>query len=206
MQRCRSAGGDSRTLDFEELLTSSHGKELISDIGSAIVHKQLKMCATVDSLCQVLVQRCPTFFGDNEIVVYQGMESLERASISRDPTERRMQLLESLKLFLHGCRSISFPALKDICHRYEQVAFFVGVVELCLAAAAAHDEESIALAAFKSPGLPLTLKQQEIISARDSIYSLVFEALRAVHGLDTVAVAATVGAIGMQCLWMLGSP
>lgn len=182
-------------MDFEELLTSSHGRELISDIGSAIVQKQLKLGSTVDSLCQVLLQRCPTFFGDSEIVVYQGVESLERATITRDPTERRTQLAESLKLFLRGSQSISFPALKDICYRYQTLAFFSGIIELCLAAAAAHDPENIALTAFKNPGMQLSMQQQQVMNQRENIYSLIFEALRVVHGLEPFSVAPTLGNI-----------
>lgn len=185
-------------IEFEEVLASSRGRDLIADVGAALVQKQLKIKSSVDSLCQILLQRCPTFFGESEIMIYQGSECLERAGQTRDPSERNHQLGESLKMFLRGASTISLPILSEICQKYQRLAFFPGIIELCLATALAHDKENIALAAFRTPNLQLTTQQQEIVNLRDSIYALAFSAMKAVHGVESRAISAALGNIDIE--------
>lgn len=183
-------------IEFEEVLSTQRGHDLISDIGAALVQKQLKMRSSVDSLCQILLQRCPSFFGESEVVVYQGSECLERAGITRDPIDRDARLQDSLKLFLRGSPALSLPIVTEISRKYHMLAFFPGIVELCLAVASLCDPENISLVSAKNPNLQLDTKQQEIVSMRDGIYSLVFQALKAVHGVDAGIVSSIVGNLG----------
>lgn len=184
-------------IEFEELLATPRGHDMIADIGAALVQKQLKLRSSVDSLCQVLTQRCPTFFGESETIVYQATECLERAGQIREPVERTLQLEESLKMFLKGSSSISLPLLGDICRKYERLAFFQGVIELCLSAAQAHDPDNISLVVSRSPDIQLNTHQQETVNLRDSIYSLIFGTLKAVHGVESRTIATTLGEIGI---------
>jgi hypothetical protein len=187
---------DIQKIEFEELIATPRGRDLVSDIATALVQKQLKMRASVDSLCQILLQRCPTFFGEGEIVIFQGTECLERALQTRDSVERNLQLQESLKLFLRGCSSMSLATLSEISQKYQSLAFFPGLIELGLCSAQSRDVDNIALAAFRAPNIQLNTQQQEIINSREGIYSFIFEALKAVHGIEARSISALVGQIG----------
>lgn len=188
--------GDGEKLEFEDLLATPRGRELVSDIASALVQKQLKMRSSIDSLCQILLQRCPNFFGESEIMTFQGTECLERAFLTRDTSERNLQLQESLTMFLKGSSTMSFSTLSDVARRYQSLAFFPGLIELCLYSAQIRDPENIALSAFRTSNIQLTTQQQEIINLREGIYSFVFEALRAVHGLEARTISSVIGPIG----------
>lgn len=185
-------------IDFEELLTTPKGRELISDMGATIVQKQLKIKSSVDSLSQILLQRCPSFFGANEVTIFHGTESLERASHSKESTERNTNLEASLKSFLMGSKSLTLPVITDIVKKYQRLAFFPGVIELCLRVAAEQDPENIASLFWHNPSVVLTTEQQEKLNLRDSLYSLVFEVLSMVNGIETMTIMGLVGSIGKR--------
>lgn len=198
-----AALGSSRDLDsvdFEEMLASLRGRDLVANIGAALVQRQLRLKSSVDALCQILLQRCPSFFGESEIVVYQGSEALERAGLTHDAYERNGHLQESLKLFLQGAASISLTVMSEIAERYKRLAFFPGIVQLGLSVAAAHDRESVALMAAQNPRMQLSTMQQEVVNLRDSLYGIVLDALKVVHGLEPQSISSHLGNIDMESL------
>ncbi len=194
----RSTLGEA--VDFEEVLTTVRGRAIIADIGALLVQRQLKMRSSVDSLCQILLQRCSLFFGDSDVIVYQGSESLERAAQTNDPHERAAQLQESLSLFLKGSGALSLAVITDICSRYALLAFFPGIIDLCLTVASARDPDNIALVALRNPNLHLDDAQQEIINMREGVYGIIFDALGAVHGVEARTVSAALGKVDVERL------
>lgn len=178
------------------MLASIRGRDLISNIGAALVQKQLNLKSSVDALCQVLLQRCPSFFGESEIVVYQGSEALELAYLTQDAYERNSHLQESLKLFLQGAASISLNVMSEIAEKYKMLAFFPGVVQLGLSVALAHDRENVAMMAARNPRMQLSTLQQETVNLRDSLYSIVLDALKVAHGLEAQSISSLLGNIG----------
>ena len=189
---------DSIKIDFEELVSTPRGREIVAQVGSSLVQKQLKMKSSVESLCQILLQRCPNFFGNSQIVAFHGTECLERAKQSREPSERKANLDESLKFFLTGCKSLSMATIGEIARNYEKLAYFPGVVQLCLETTMAHDPENVAWLLLKNPALQLNTKQQEGVTARDVLYSIVFDALKAVHGIEGRTAVAILDPIGRR--------
>lgn len=183
-------------IDFEELLSSKRGRDIIASLGAALVEKQIKMKASVDSLCQILLQRCPTFFGNSEIVVFHGTECLERARQMREASERQVYLELSLTNFLKGCPALTPPIISAICRQYRSLGYFPGIVELCLAAAHCHDPHNTSLMLINNPGLQLSTEQQENLNTRESFYSIVFATLEAAHGLETSGLSLDVDSIG----------
>lgn len=183
-------------IDFEELLSSKRGRDAIASLGAALVEKQIKMKASVDSLCQILLQRCPTFFGGSEVVVFHGTECLERAKQVREAAERQMNLELSLANFLKGCAALTPPIISTICRQYRDLGFFPGIVDLCLAAAHYHDPQNTSLMLIKNSGLQLSTEQQETLNIRETFYSIVFSTLEAAHGLETTGFSLDVDSIG----------
>jgi len=137
---CRDYGiSEDSHLTFEDLLASSVGRQAVAELGTKLVQRQLKLCSSVDSLCQVLQQRAPSFFGAQQAILFQGTESLDRALHARDPVERTALLDESLALFLQTHSIPSLPMLQEIANKYQRLAFFPGTVRLALATELGED-------------------------------------------------------------------
>ena len=87
------------TLEFSFLVDVSKGKEFVGEIMNLIIRELLRKGANIDSLCEILKQKCPTFFNADEVFYYKGFESLQKAIESSDMNEKDLYLVESLRYY-----------------------------------------------------------------------------------------------------------
>lgn len=80
----------------------------------------------IDTLSELLQQRCGSFCQPGDVVLYKAEESIRRAESARDPSERTDYLNESLRLFSKAAGNVSIPRLQDVAKRYRSLDFTVG--------------------------------------------------------------------------------
>ena len=80
----------------------------------------------IDTLSEVLQQRCGSFCQTGDVVKYKAEEALRRAEGTRLPSESQQYLEESLVLYRRAAATLSDETVKDVCARYRRLGFVAG--------------------------------------------------------------------------------
>lgn len=132
-------------IDFELLVTSSvRTQALVHEIVQALVQKQLSLQASVESLCQVLKDRCPSFFTAADMMVYEGKEILERAFKVPFGSPLQEDLIEeALKAFISAAPIIvASNSFGEIIKRLRILKAYPGILKLTMSIVPHLPEES----------------------------------------------------------------
>ncbi|EIW68747.1 hypothetical protein TREMEDRAFT_63207 [Tremella mesenterica DSM 1558] len=165
-------------LTYQGLLTSLDGREVARKLVTALIEQQIGQELGIDSLSEILQQRCGTFCQPGDVVLYKAEENIRRAESSRDVQERFEALVESLRLFNKAASSIPTSRLKDISARYRAMQYTPGAVELplnCAANADPHDRAREYVRDGRHPADP----RKAMYDLRMECYGLVVAALGA---------------------------
>lgn len=118
-------------IDLELLVSSpSRGPLIVKALGSALVKQQLHLQASVDSLCAVLLDRCPSYFSPADALLFEGNDYLTRAIRSSNQNLKEQLLDESLHCFLKATPSASLETLGEVLTAYRKVHYFKGILTL----------------------------------------------------------------------------
>lgn len=130
-------------IDFQEALTTGKGAEVVSELGARLVQRQLSLRAPIESLCQVLLARCPSFFSDSDALLFHGAECVEHALKSLPDAafcEQRNRLIsESVQYTLRGIEAIkaisriSLPSITVLCDAFDRLGAYRAIIDVCLA-------------------------------------------------------------------------
>lgn len=99
------------------------GPALVRELGARLVQQQLGLQASVESLCAVLRDRAPTYFGPADVLVYEGLDALERAG-----TANATLLARSLQCF--SAAHMQPAALLPVLERYRRAGYHAGLLAL----------------------------------------------------------------------------
>ncbi|KAJ8580471.1 nucleoporin-domain-containing protein, partial [Rhizopogon salebrosus TDB-379] len=128
-----------------------------------------------DVLCNE--QRCGSFCGTNDVMLYKARESIRKAMESRNPAERHSWLGESLRLFTKGARMLDFDKMREVCGEYQQLGYAKGAVELLtLSCAQALDSNNAGLEYWYAV-CPPNDTRKEYYGKRLKCYDLVLHSL-----------------------------
>ena len=181
---------------FETLIATDTGRQIVNDLGGFLVQRQLSLQASVEPLCEILRRRCPGYFGQDQILLYEGTEYLERAFQVCTPEDRHDLLTKSLGHYLATVSSMGMGRLVEICCKYARLGFFSGIIDLSLRFAQAADPDNLAVLADSRPDLKLEEGGRQIagVQIREDVYRLVLRALGTLCGFpdeqfDVLAMA-----------------
>ncbi|KAI0963698.1 hypothetical protein AcW1_000705 [Taiwanofungus camphoratus] len=127
--------------DIQKLVTSMTSEDLITDqkgvttsraLVNVVINQQIGQQISVDTISEVLQQRCGSFCSTDDVMLYKARENVRKAVETRSAAERQTWLSESLRLFMKGARNIEFEKLREICGDYQQLNYAKGSVELPL--------------------------------------------------------------------------
>ncbi|KAK4686014.1 hypothetical protein P7C73_g4121, partial [Tremellales sp. Uapishka_1] len=127
------------SLNFQGLLTAVEGREVARKLVTALIEQQIGQELGIDTLSEILQQRCGTFCQPGDVVMYKAEENMRRAESLRDYSERNDSLAESLRLFSKAASSLQIPRLQEVSKRYRTLQYTVGAIELPLKCAADLD-------------------------------------------------------------------
>ncbi|KAL7424377.1 hypothetical protein Q5752_000059 [Cryptotrichosporon argae] len=167
------------SLTFQSLLTSAGGRDVARRLVTTLIEQQIGQELGIDTLSEILQQRCGSFCQPGDVVLYKAEESLRRAEGSRDPLDRADSLAESLRLFSRAASSAArsvFSRLSDVSKRYRALGDVRGTIELPLSVATEldpHDRAGDYVRDGRHDGDP----RRAFYDERQECYGLVCEAL-----------------------------
>ncbi|KAK8846777.1 hypothetical protein IAR55_005865 [Kwoniella newhampshirensis] len=164
-------------LTFQSFLTSLDGKDVARRLVTALIEQQIGQELGIDTLSEILQQRCGTFCQPGDVVMYKAEESMRRAEASRDFSERNESLAESLRLFTRAAGSIPVSRLQEVSKRYRSLQYINGAVELPLKTASDIDPSDKAVD-FVRDGSHPSDPRKALFEARKECYEMVIEALQ----------------------------
>ncbi|WWD22088.1 hypothetical protein CI109_106577 [Kwoniella shandongensis] len=164
-------------LTFQSFLTSLDGKDVAKRLVTALIEQQIGQELGIDTLSEILQQRCGTFCQPGDVVMYKAEESMRRAEASRDFSDRNESLAESLRLFTRAAGSIPVSRLHEVSKRYRALQYINGAIELPLKTAIDLDPSDKAVD-FVRDGSHPSDPRKALFEARKECYEMVIEALQ----------------------------
>ncbi|KAE8258410.1 hypothetical protein A4X13_0g1693 [Tilletia indica] len=168
------------SLLFVDLITTSQGRDVARALVEAVIDRQIASQVSIDSIADVLQQRCGSFCSAADVQLYKALELVRGAKEARDPVERAACLKDSLKLLYKATPHLPFEKLQAICADFRELKHARGAIELPLKCAAAWDPSNVADSI--SPNASTTLLQNHpalpILEKRNACYALVLEMLQ----------------------------
>ncbi|KDQ63476.1 hypothetical protein JAAARDRAFT_695291 [Jaapia argillacea MUCL 33604] len=176
------------SLTFEDLVTTQNGVTVSRALVNIVIDQQIGQQIGVDTISEVLQQRCGSFCSTDDVMLYKARENIRKAAESRNPLERQNWLGESLRLFVKGARILEFEKLREICGDYQQLNFAKGAIELPLQCAALADADRQGQEYWNS-GCPPNDPRVEFWDRRKRCYDLVLDSLTVFEEKSTKAKA-----------------
>ncbi|KAG2150078.1 nucleoporin [Suillus cothurnatus] len=164
------------SMTFEDLITSQNGVTAARALVNVVIDQQIGQQISVDTISEVLQQRCGSFCSTDDVMLYKARESVRKAMESRNPSERHNWLGESLRLFTKGARMLDFDKIREVCGEYQQLGYAKGGVELPLSCAQALDPDNLGLEYWYA-ACPSNDTRKEYCDKRLKCYDLVLHSL-----------------------------
>ena len=187
-------------LRFVDLVTTSEGSVVASELVTALIESQDGARASVEAIADALQARCASFCSTDDVRRYKASECLRNAvqtdkllraqqyTLMPDGTSDERQqaidedLASSLRLLLASAAQLPFGKLEQLCATYTELGFVRGVLSLALACARASDPGDTAVA-FRAEGCAPeegATPRRAAYEQRRRMYQLVLDALHAI--------------------------
>ncbi|EIW86790.1 nucleoporin [Coniophora puteana RWD-64-598 SS2] len=174
------------SMTFEELATAQDSVAVSRALINVIIDQQIGQQLSVDTVSEVLQQRCGSFCSTDDVMLYKARENVRKAIESRTPTEWQTWLGESLRLFTKGARTLDLPKVEEICNDYRQLGYAKGVIEFPLICAQVQDADNLGFDYWLA-GCPSNDPRSELYQRREQCYRLIL------HSLEVFEKRATAG-------------
>ena len=135
-----------RDLTYENLFSTSAGKDIAKDLVKAIVNRNILNGANVETVADALRRRCGTFCSPSDVVIFKAQENMRRAGEAGPGSELGRNLLnQSLKLFESVAADLSLEQLGTAVQQYIGMRFYGGAIQIALCVAKEQDRGNRAL-------------------------------------------------------------
>ncbi|KAJ5144206.1 uncharacterized protein N7515_002993 [Penicillium bovifimosum] len=133
------------SLTFEELFSSSKGRDIAKELVKGIVNRNIAKGSNVETVADALRRRCGSFCSMQDVVIFKAQEMLKRATEAGANTELGRNLLnESLHLFQQVAEHLPMDYLVSAVDNFIANQFFAGAIQLALNVAARSDKSNMA--------------------------------------------------------------
>lgn len=129
------------SMTFEELVVDEKGVSSARALVNVVINQQIGQQISVDTISEVLQQRCGSFCSTDDVMLYKARENVRKAIETRNPIERQTFLGDSLRLFMKGARNLEFEKLREIIGDYQQLDYVQGAIQLALHCAQIYDSD-----------------------------------------------------------------
>ncbi|KAH7104672.1 nucleoporin-domain-containing protein [Auriculariales sp. MPI-PUGE-AT-0066] len=164
------------TLSYDDLISSKKGRDVARGLVNAIINHQIAQQTSVDTISELLQQRCGSFCSTDDVLMYKAIENLRKAKETRDATERNQCLRTSYKFFAKGSAQMELSKLTEIVAEYKNLRFAKGVVELPLQCARDWDIDGHGYTYWVDGSQPND-PRGEFFQKRLACYELIVDAL-----------------------------
>ncbi len=173
-------------LKFKDLFTSDSDNDLIKDLVSSIVNKNVSEGGSVDIVAKNLQERCGSFCSADDVIIFKAIEHLRKAKDlgTNDPDMKSRHLYNAVKLYQKTASTITDENFKFAIDSMIDLDYYVGAIELALAVASGIDRGNSALS-YINDNSHTNGARSEIYKRRFNCYQTVFSILQIV---DTKAI------------------
>ncbi|KAK0208086.1 nucleoporin [Desarmillaria ectypa] len=175
-----------KALTFEDLITTQNGMTVSRALVNVVIDQQIGQQLSVDTISEVLQQRCGSFCSSDDVMLYKAKENIRKAVETKNPVEKDNWLSESLRLYIKGVRILDLQKLREICGDFQQLTYAKGAVDLPLVCANVFDAENIGLE-YWAAGMPANDVRKEFYERRLHCYELVLDSLNVFEGSSQTA-------------------
>jgi nuclear pore complex protein Nup155 len=175
---------------FKDLVVSSD-PEIVRELIHGITNVYSQQSAvdsssmTVEELTSSLRLRCPSFFSDTDKTRLKAMDLLFKA---RSPSEHlswfeRVQLLQQSLVQFKAISSDILNILPGVCHDFQHLNYFEGVVELSLECAKSVDPNGSVINWYKMGQRPSDVTK-DVLPQLEECYLQIIYVLNELYGLE----------------------
>ncbi|CAC5400979.1 NUP155 [Mytilus coruscus] len=161
-----------RTMTLKQMVVT--GKEMCTSLITSLINIYLNDNASIDLVNARLREVCPTLYSSDDATCSKANELLQAARVNQNQTEKRKQLLESLKLYKEVTQPLQLPG---VCNSFATVHFFEGIVDLCLTLSTKRDPQQLALHYYRSGEPQEDLQGMTAHLARMECYNCITDTL-----------------------------
>ncbi|KZS96128.1 nucleoporin [Sistotremastrum niveocremeum HHB9708] len=173
-------------LTYSQLISTNQGREIAGVMVNSVINQQISLQINVDTISEVLQQRCGSFCSTDDVMLYKAEENVRKAGETRNAVERNKILLESLRLFSKGSRHLTSEKLEDVALEYRRLHYAKGAIELPLRCAQDWDNDNSGFDHWQA-GCPPNDPRTEAYQSRIRCYDSVLDTLQT---FDTAAAQA----------------
>ncbi|KAF5385502.1 hypothetical protein D9757_005350 [Collybiopsis confluens] len=149
-------------LTFEDLITTQNGLTVSRAIVNVIIDQQIGQQISVDTISEILQNRCGSFCSTDDVMLYKAKENIRKAVETSHTSDKQTWLSESLRcavwpiqrrhpndlvprLYIKGARILDLEKLREICGDFQLLSYAKGAVELPLVCARVFDRDNMGL-------------------------------------------------------------
>ncbi|KAI8055211.1 Non-repetitive/WGA-negative nucleoporin C-terminal-domain-containing protein [Syncephalis plumigaleata] len=158
-QLAESSKNELVELTFRSLLAGSNRLGLCQELILTIIDQSAGR--SLESISEVLRERCPHFCSGDNLVLFQAQECLRQANIASTTSETERNLKEALRLYTTIPNVPSKSKIIKIANSFKDFGFYNGAIEFALACATPN------------PALSIEANKER----RDDCYQVAIEAL-----------------------------
>ncbi|KAJ2554199.1 hypothetical protein EV175_002669, partial [Coemansia sp. RSA 1933] len=161
---------------FSDLVCTDGGRAACRDLILALINSQLKQHASIDSISDVLSQRCATLFSSGDVSLYKALEALKLAGDTGEGAEVAELCTSALELLTGIAGTLSAAQVRELCASFEALGQFNAVASLALTCAVQSDPHDEAVG-FWGDGAPAGDAREAIYRKRMDCYQCVIAML-----------------------------
>ncbi|THV07704.1 nucleoporin [Dendrothele bispora CBS 962.96] len=178
------------SLTFEDLITTQNGLTASRALVNVIIDQQIGQQISVDTISEVLQNRCGSFCSTDDVMLYKAKENIRKAAETSNPVERQNWLAESLRLYTKGARILDLEKLREIAGDFQLLRYAKGAIELPLVCAKIFDQDSNGLEYWRSGASGDDIRR-EPYERRLKCYELVLDSLSVFEGQNDHSASST---------------
>ncbi|KAF9270147.1 nucleoporin [Marasmius fiardii PR-910] len=164
------------SLTFEDLVTTQNGLNASRALVNVIIDQQIGQQISVDTISEVLQNRCGSFCSTDDVMLYKAKENIRKAAETSNPTERQKWSAESLRLYTKGARILDLEKLREIIGDFQLLKYAQGAVELPLTCAKVFDQDNVGFDYWQA-GSTVDDQRRAAFERRLHCYELVLDSL-----------------------------
>ncbi|KAJ8083919.1 hypothetical protein PM082_002686 [Marasmius tenuissimus] len=164
------------SLTVEELLTTQNGLNASRALVNVIIDQQIGQQISVDTISEVLQNRCGSFCSTDDVMLYKAKENIRKAAETTNIAEKQKWLSESLRLYSKGARILDLEKLREICGDFQLLKYTKGAIDLPLICAQVFDQDNAGFEYWQS-GSTADDQRRIAYEKRLHCYELVLDSL-----------------------------
>ncbi|GAW06088.1 nucleoporin [Lentinula edodes] len=164
------------SLTFEDLITTQNGLAVSRALVNVIIDQQIGQQISVDTISEVLQNRCGSFCSTDDVMLYKAKENIRKAVETSSVAEKQNWLSESLRLYTKGARILDFEKLREICGDFQLLNYAKGAIDLPLVCARVFDPDNIGIDYWRS-GANSDGRPRSAFERRMQCYELILDSL-----------------------------